>query len=155
MQFVFHVNEDILILHLRKKALQSCERTLPGPTFAAAMSLSGQRQGSAVVYRAGLYPSKPLGPVTFLWRPQSPGSTHRQLWIWAHPTLKKVERASVSVLPEEGPFATTLHDELSILIPFEKVLPSGGSALLHNVIVNVQYSFYNYCIVFRSPPEYF
>uniref|UniRef100_A0A672YEI2 POP1 homolog, ribonuclease P/MRP subunit n=1 Tax=Sphaeramia orbicularis TaxID=375764 RepID=A0A672YEI2_9TELE len=61
-----------------------------GPTFAAALCLSGRRQGSVVVYRAGQYPSQPLGPVTFLWRPRTQGSTHRQLWIWAHPTLKQV-----------------------------------------------------------------
>ncbi|CAJ1061439.1 ribonucleases P/MRP protein subunit POP1 isoform X3 [Xyrichtys novacula] len=60
-----------------------------GPTFAAALSLSGQKQGSVVMYRAGCYPLQPLGPVTFLWRPQSQGSTLRQLWIWAHPTMKK------------------------------------------------------------------
>ncbi|XP_042279648.1 ribonucleases P/MRP protein subunit POP1 [Thunnus maccoyii] len=60
-----------------------------GPTFAAALCLSGRRQGSVVVYRAGQYPSQPLGPVTFLWRPRTQGSTHRQLWIWAHPTLKQ------------------------------------------------------------------
>ncbi|XP_042169369.1 ribonucleases P/MRP protein subunit POP1 isoform X2 [Oncorhynchus tshawytscha] len=70
-----------------------------GPTFAAAMCVSGSRQGSVVVYRAGQYPLQPLGPVTFLWRPRtqgrggqedqgSQGSTHRQLWIWAHPTMK-------------------------------------------------------------------
>ncbi|XP_055766839.1 ribonucleases P/MRP protein subunit POP1-like isoform X1 [Salvelinus fontinalis] len=89
-----------------------------GPTFAAAMCVSGRRQGSVVVYRAGLYPLQPLGPVTFLWRPRTQGrggqedqgrggqedqgrggqedrgdqggqgSTHRQLWIWAHPTMK-------------------------------------------------------------------
>lgn len=63
----------------------------PGPTFAAALSLSGRRQGSVVVYKAGQYPSQPLGPVTFLWRPRMQGSTHRQLWIWAHPTIKKVQ----------------------------------------------------------------
>lgn len=71
--------------------VEYCACPLLGPTFAAMMSLSGQRQGSTVVYRAGQYPFQPLGPVTFLWRPRSPGSTHRQLWIWAHPTLKKVE----------------------------------------------------------------
>ncbi|XP_007550547.1 ribonucleases P/MRP protein subunit POP1 isoform X1 [Poecilia formosa] len=60
-----------------------------GPTFAAAMFLSGARQGSVTVYRAGQYPSDPLGPVTFLWRPQTPGLTPRQLWIWAHPALKQ------------------------------------------------------------------
>ncbi|XP_029359366.1 ribonucleases P/MRP protein subunit POP1 [Echeneis naucrates] len=60
-----------------------------GPTFAAALCLSGQRQGSVVVYRAGCYPSQPLGSVTFLWRPSTQGSTHRQLWIWAHPTIKQ------------------------------------------------------------------
>ncbi|XP_052362546.1 LOW QUALITY PROTEIN: ribonucleases P/MRP protein subunit POP1-like [Oncorhynchus keta] len=70
-----------------------------GPTFAAAMCVSGRRQGSVVVYRAGQYPLQPLGPVTFLWRPTtqgrggqedqgSQGSTHRQLWIWAHPAMK-------------------------------------------------------------------
>ncbi|XP_035528220.1 ribonucleases P/MRP protein subunit POP1 isoform X1 [Morone saxatilis] len=60
-----------------------------GPTFAAALSLSGRRQGSVMVYKAGQYPSQPLGPVTFLWRPRTQGSTHRQLWIWAHPIIKK------------------------------------------------------------------
>ncbi|XP_056290112.1 ribonucleases P/MRP protein subunit POP1 isoform X2 [Pseudoliparis swirei] len=60
-----------------------------GPTFAAALSLSGQRQGSVDVYRAGQYPLQPLGPVTFLWRPRAQGSTHRQLWIWVHPTIKQ------------------------------------------------------------------
>ncbi|XP_072251016.1 ribonucleases P/MRP protein subunit POP1 isoform X2 [Leuresthes tenuis] len=60
-----------------------------GPTFAAALCLSGCRQGSVTVYRAGWYTSQPLGPVTFLWRPRIQGSTHRQLWIWAHPTLKQ------------------------------------------------------------------
>ncbi|XP_054897803.1 ribonucleases P/MRP protein subunit POP1 isoform X2 [Poeciliopsis prolifica] len=60
-----------------------------GPTFAAAMFLSGARQGSVTVYRAGRYPADPLGPVTFLWRPQTPGLINRQLWIWAHPALKQ------------------------------------------------------------------
>uniref|UniRef100_A0A672YHN0 POP1 homolog, ribonuclease P/MRP subunit n=1 Tax=Sphaeramia orbicularis TaxID=375764 RepID=A0A672YHN0_9TELE len=69
-----------------------------GPTFAAALCLSGRRQGSVVVYRAGQYPSQPLGPVTFLWRPRTQGSTHRQLWIWAHPTLKQV-LSSINVTP--------------------------------------------------------
>lgn len=64
-----------------------------GPTFAAALSLSGQRQGSVDVYRAGQYPLQPLGPVTFLWRPRAQGSTHRQLWIWVHPTIKQVRWA--------------------------------------------------------------
>ncbi|KAM9806947.1 ribonucleases P/MRP protein subunit POP1 [Syngnathus typhle] len=60
-----------------------------GPTFAQRLCLSGQRQGSVVLYRAGQFPSQPLGPVTFLWRPRTPGSAHRQLWTWVHPTLKQ------------------------------------------------------------------
>uniref|UniRef100_A0A7N8YC96 POP1 homolog, ribonuclease P/MRP subunit n=1 Tax=Mastacembelus armatus TaxID=205130 RepID=A0A7N8YC96_9TELE len=60
-----------------------------GPTFAAALCVSGRRQGSVVVYRAGNYPLQPLGPVTFLWRPRTQGSAFRQLWIWVHPTIKK------------------------------------------------------------------
>ncbi|XP_036395476.1 ribonucleases P/MRP protein subunit POP1 [Megalops cyprinoides] len=60
-----------------------------GPTFATALCLSGRRQGSAVLYRADRYPTQPLGPVLFLWRPRSEHSTHRQLWIWAHPTMKQ------------------------------------------------------------------
>uniref|UniRef100_H3D6Z6 POP1 homolog, ribonuclease P/MRP subunit n=1 Tax=Tetraodon nigroviridis TaxID=99883 RepID=H3D6Z6_TETNG len=60
-----------------------------GPTFAAVSSLSGQRQGSLVAYRANKYPSQPLGPVTFLWRPRARGCSRRQLWIWAHPTMKQ------------------------------------------------------------------
>ncbi|XP_045568540.1 ribonucleases P/MRP protein subunit POP1 [Salmo salar] len=85
--------EDQLLATLSK--LTSKEA---GPTFAAAMCVSGRKQGSVVVYRAGQYPLQPLGPVTFLWRPRAPGrgqedqgsqgSTHRQLWIWAHPTMK-------------------------------------------------------------------
>ncbi|XP_053737143.1 ribonucleases P/MRP protein subunit POP1 [Synchiropus splendidus] len=77
-------SEDNLLLSLSQLASKEA-----GPTFAAALSLSGRRQGSVVVYRAGQYPKQPLGPVTFLWRPRASGSTHRQLWIWAHPTLKK------------------------------------------------------------------
>ncbi|KAM9798405.1 ribonucleases P/MRP protein subunit POP1 [Neosynchiropus ocellatus] len=77
-------DEDTLLLSLSQ--LTSKEA---GPTFAAALCLSGRRQGSVVVYRAGQYPKQPLGPVTFLWRPRASGSAHRQLWIWAHPTLKK------------------------------------------------------------------
>ncbi|XP_063055641.1 ribonucleases P/MRP protein subunit POP1 [Engraulis encrasicolus] len=60
-----------------------------GPTFAAVLCLSGRRQGSVVLYRADQYPSQPLGPVLFLWRPRTQGSTHRQLWIWGHPSLKQ------------------------------------------------------------------
>ncbi|XP_061093098.1 ribonucleases P/MRP protein subunit POP1 isoform X2 [Conger conger] len=53
------------------------------------LCLSGRRQGSAVLYRADQYPTQPLGPVLFLWRPRSAGSSHRQLWIWLHPSLKQ------------------------------------------------------------------
>ncbi|XP_028985467.1 LOW QUALITY PROTEIN: ribonucleases P/MRP protein subunit POP1 [Betta splendens] len=60
-----------------------------GPTFSAALCVSGRRQGSVVMYRAERYPSQALGPVSFLWRPRKQGSTHRQLWIWAHPTMKQ------------------------------------------------------------------
>ncbi|XP_032373912.1 ribonucleases P/MRP protein subunit POP1 isoform X1 [Etheostoma spectabile] len=76
--------EDKLLASLS----QLCSKEA-GPTFAAAVCLSGRRQGSVVVYRAGLYPSQPLGPVTFLWRPRAQGSTQRQLWIWAHPSMKQ------------------------------------------------------------------
>ncbi|XP_042346265.1 ribonucleases P/MRP protein subunit POP1 isoform X2 [Plectropomus leopardus] len=85
-----------------------------GPTFAAALCLSGQRQGSVVVYRAGQYPLQPLGPVTFLWRPRAQGSTHRQLWIWAHPTIKQdllpelqtVCQCCEAVVPPAAPVVT-------------------------------------------------
>ncbi|XP_071325149.1 ribonucleases P/MRP protein subunit POP1 [Trachinotus anak] len=70
-------------------ALSQLTSKKAGPTFAAALCISGRRQGSVVVYRAGCYPLQPLGPVTFLWRPRTPGTTHRQLWIWAHPTIKQ------------------------------------------------------------------
>ncbi|XP_062841503.1 ribonucleases P/MRP protein subunit POP1 [Trichomycterus rosablanca] len=60
-----------------------------GPTFAAAMCISGQREGSVHLYKPDQYPHQPLGPVRFLWRPCSAGSSHRQLWIWVHPTLKQ------------------------------------------------------------------
>ncbi|KAM9353021.1 ribonucleases P/MRP protein subunit POP1 [Symphorus nematophorus] len=93
-----------------------------GPTFAAALSLSGRRQGSVVVYRAGQYPSQPLGPVTFLWRPRTQGSTHRQLWIWAHPTIKKdllpelqtVCQCCEAVVPPAVPVVTPAEDVPSV-----------------------------------------
>ncbi|KAG7270754.1 hypothetical protein CRUP_010588 [Coryphaenoides rupestris] len=47
------------------------------------------KQGSTTVVPGGPLPLQPLGPVSFLWRPRTPGSSHRQLWIWAHPTLKQ------------------------------------------------------------------
>ncbi|XP_022609120.1 ribonucleases P/MRP protein subunit POP1 [Seriola dumerili] len=70
-------------------ALSQLTNKETGPTFAAALCISGRRQGSVVMYRAGHYPLQPLGPVTFLWRPRTQGSSHRQLWIWAHPTIKQ------------------------------------------------------------------
>ncbi|XP_064196709.1 ribonucleases P/MRP protein subunit POP1 [Anguilla rostrata] len=70
-------------------ALSRLTSTETGPTFAAGLCLSGRRQGSAVLYRADQYPTQPLGPVLFLWRPRSAGSIHRQLWIWVHPSLKQ------------------------------------------------------------------
>uniref|UniRef100_UPI00398E4B01 ribonucleases P/MRP protein subunit POP1 n=1 Tax=Pristiophorus japonicus TaxID=55135 RepID=UPI00398E4B01 len=62
-----------------------------GATFASAACLSGKCQGSLVLYKADRYPEKPLGPVTFLWRPKAQSESHsenRQLWIWTHPALK-------------------------------------------------------------------
>lgn len=43
-----------------------------------------------MLYKADQYPQQPLGPVSFLWRPHSTTLPYRQLWIWAHPTLKQV-----------------------------------------------------------------
>ncbi|TKS81641.1 Ribonucleases P/MRP protein subunit POP1 [Collichthys lucidus] len=88
-----------------------------GPTFAAALSLSGRRQGSVVLYRAGQYPSQPLGPVTFLWRPRMQGTTHRQLWIWAHPTLKK------DLLPELQTVCQCCEAVVPPVVPV--VIPAG------------------------------
>ncbi|KAF3691539.1 Ribonucleases P/MRP protein subunit POP1 [Channa argus] len=79
-----HGEEDKLLVSLSQLTNKET-----GPTFAAAVCISGRRQGSVVVYRAGKYPSQPVGPVTFLWRPRMQGSTQRQLWIWAHPTIKQ------------------------------------------------------------------
>nr|XP_032810680.1 ribonucleases P/MRP protein subunit POP1 isoform X2 [Petromyzon marinus] len=65
-----------------------------GTYFDGVDYLSGQRQGSLVMYRANGFPTQPLGPVTFLWRPlQKPderemNTEHRQLWIWVHPAMK-------------------------------------------------------------------
>ncbi|XP_069579751.1 ribonucleases P/MRP protein subunit POP1 [Brachyistius frenatus] len=84
-----------------------------GPTFAAALCLSGCRQGSVMVYRAGRYPSQPLGPVTFLWRPRTQGSTRRQLWIWAHPTLKQ------DLLPELQTVCQCCEAVLPVVTPAE------------------------------------
>uniref|UniRef100_A0A3P9LKX5 POP1 homolog, ribonuclease P/MRP subunit n=1 Tax=Oryzias latipes TaxID=8090 RepID=A0A3P9LKX5_ORYLA len=111
-----------------------------GPTFAAALCLSGCRQGSVTVYRAGQYPSHPLGPVTFLWRPRAEGSASRQLWIWAHPALKqdllpelqRVCECFEAVVPPVVPVATpaesasTLESEPKPEVsPKAKVTPGG------------------------------
>ncbi|XP_030638970.1 ribonucleases P/MRP protein subunit POP1 [Chanos chanos] len=76
--------EDLLLRSLSR--LTSKET---GPTFAASLCLSGRREGSVMLYRPDQYPSQALGPVLFLWRPCTKGSAHRQLWIWAHPTVKQ------------------------------------------------------------------
>ncbi|XP_034029730.1 ribonucleases P/MRP protein subunit POP1 isoform X2 [Thalassophryne amazonica] len=89
-----------------------------GPTFAAALCLSGQKQGSVVLFRAGRYPSQALGPVTFLWRPRTLGSAHRQLWIWCHPSLKQdllpelqsVCQCCEAVIPPAVPVVTPAQD---------------------------------------------
>ncbi|KAL0963312.1 hypothetical protein UPYG_G00304480 [Umbra pygmaea] len=93
-----------------------------GPTFAAAICLSGKRQGSAVVYRAGRYPSQPIGPVSFLWRPRTPdqvaqGSTHRQLWIWVHPTMKQ------DLLPELQAVCQCSEAEATMELPLPQPAP--------------------------------
>ncbi|CAO2602537.1 Ribonucleases P/MRP protein subunit POP1 [Lemmus lemmus] len=72
------------------RALSQMCSTDTGLTFAAVHCLSGKRQGSLVLYRANKYPRETLGPITFIWKPKTPGDTSedRQLWIWLHPTLK-------------------------------------------------------------------
>ncbi|XP_066532885.1 ribonucleases P/MRP protein subunit POP1 [Hoplias malabaricus] len=60
-----------------------------GPTFAAVLCKSGQKEGSVMLYRCDQYPRQPLGPVQFLWRPRSAESPQRQLWLWIHPNLKQ------------------------------------------------------------------
>ncbi|CAL9705268.1 unnamed protein product [Knipowitschia caucasica] len=125
--------EDQLLAALAKL---TCKDT--GPSFAAAVCLSGRRQGSVVVYRAGQYPSQALGPVTFLWRPREQGSNQRQLWIWAHPTLKpelltelqEVCDCSVPIIPPVVPevqAADVSHVEESIELPKTVVKPIPGS----------------------------
>lgn len=59
-----------------------------GPTFGAELFLSGARQGSVHLYKANQFPCGFLGPADFLWRPRTPYTSHRQLWIWIHPALK-------------------------------------------------------------------
>uniref|UniRef100_A0A8C4WWL5 POP1 homolog, ribonuclease P/MRP subunit n=1 Tax=Eptatretus burgeri TaxID=7764 RepID=A0A8C4WWL5_EPTBU len=98
-----------------------------GMTFASKECLGGRRQGSLVLYKVEGFPSKPLGPVTFIWRsmltPVVEESKHRQLWIWIHPAMKK------EVLEE-------LQQVLGCLIPvppkpldesLTKPVPEGGS----------------------------
>ncbi|XP_029958080.1 ribonucleases P/MRP protein subunit POP1 [Salarias fasciatus] len=103
-------------------ALSQLSSKEAGPTFAAAVCLSGCRQGSVVVYRAGRYPSQPLGSVTFLWRPRAPGSAHRQLWIWVHPTLKQ------DLLPELQAVCQCLEAVVPPVVPVvtaAEVQPAG------------------------------
>ncbi|XP_067834195.1 ribonucleases P/MRP protein subunit POP1 [Heptranchias perlo] len=73
------------------KALTRLSSRDAGATFASVACLSGKCQGSLILYKADQYPEKPLGPVTFLWRPKAQSESHsenRQLWIWTHPALK-------------------------------------------------------------------
>ncbi|XP_020793062.2 ribonucleases P/MRP protein subunit POP1 isoform X2 [Boleophthalmus pectinirostris] len=108
-----------------------------GPSFAAGVCLSGRRQGSVMVYRAGQYPSQPLGPVTFLWRPHTQGLNQRQLWIWAHPILKQelltelqyVCECSEPVIPAVVPVA--LPSEVSQSEETME-LPKPGSVITKN-----------------------
>ncbi|XP_007234784.3 ribonucleases P/MRP protein subunit POP1 [Astyanax mexicanus] len=60
-----------------------------GPTFAAVLCVSGQREGNTLLYKADQYPHQPMGPAQFLWRPRNAESSLRQLWIWVHPTIKQ------------------------------------------------------------------
>ncbi|MBN3308477.1 POP1 protein, partial [Amia calva] len=70
-------------------ALSQLTNKETGPTFAAAACLSGRRQGTVYVYKADQFPDQLLGQVLFMWRPKTGASDHRQLWIWAHPSLKQ------------------------------------------------------------------
>ncbi|MEQ2171201.1 hypothetical protein GOODEAATRI_008226, partial [Goodea atripinnis] len=86
--------------------------------------------GSVTVYRAGQYPSQPLGPVTYLWRPQTAGLTHRQLWIWAHPTLKQVEAESENIPDNKlKPGAKRKRSRKDASEPAEKKILGDGTRL--------------------------
>ncbi|XP_067094443.1 ribonucleases P/MRP protein subunit POP1 [Osmerus mordax] len=102
-----------------------------GPTFAAAASLSGRRQGSTLVYRAGQAPAQPLGPVLFLWRPRTQDSTQRQLWLWIHPTLKQdllPELRAVCQCSEAVPPPPTLEEMPPAPAPAPPSQPPPGPA---------------------------
>ncbi|KAI4881778.1 hypothetical protein NFI96_011476, partial [Prochilodus magdalenae] len=103
-----------------------------GLTFAASLCVTGQREGSILLHKPDQYPHQLMGPAHFLWRPRSAESTHRQLWIWAHPTLKQdllpvlqavcqcfeevtpaVEENSLKPQVEPGPTAPAFSDPCS------------------------------------------
>uniref|UniRef100_W5MUE7 POP1 homolog, ribonuclease P/MRP subunit n=1 Tax=Lepisosteus oculatus TaxID=7918 RepID=W5MUE7_LEPOC len=96
--------EDTLL-----RALARLTSKETGPTFGAAVFLSGRRQGSVVVHRADRYPAEPLGQVLFMWRPKRGPCSPRQLWLWVHPTLKQDLLPELQLVcqcsepPEPGP----------------------------------------------------
>lgn len=74
----------------------------PGLTLQAKAYLKGQREGKAILYKAGSYPYGAIAPVQFLWQaplPKSPASENGEsastrhnvtkLWVWCHPAAQK------------------------------------------------------------------
>ncbi|XP_076332758.1 LOW QUALITY PROTEIN: POP1 ribonuclease P/MRP subunit [Tachypleus tridentatus] len=99
-----------------------------GLTFAAKFYLKGTREGSVMLYHPTRYPYGAIGPVKFLWKPESedaqmkpPADRMRQLWIWVHPSCYDelvTELAAVfelqkkSLLPMEN---SSLKDKLGAI----------------------------------------
>ncbi|XP_069477513.1 ribonucleases P/MRP protein subunit POP1 [Ambystoma mexicanum] len=119
------------------KALAPLCNSDAGPTFAATQYLSGKRQGALILYRKNKYPLQVLGPITFIWKPRSgtaPSSEIRQLWIWAHPTLKPVILAELRdvcqcakgiVVPDCVGKKRKRTDEGDSLVRVKKILGDG------------------------------
>lgn len=60
-----------------------------GPTFGAQSLLDGSREGDVMFFGRNEYPYKPVGKVSFFWKPCGTllSSDARKLWIWAHPAF--------------------------------------------------------------------
>lgn len=71
-----------------------------GLTFAAKIYMSGKCEGRTVLYEAGQYPYKCIGPCRFLWKPSE--TKDKTLWLWIHPAVNsQVEAELFKIFDQE------------------------------------------------------
>ncbi|KAI9094118.1 ribonucleases P/MRP protein subunit POP1-domain-containing protein [Phlyctochytrium arcticum] len=115
--------------------------TLTDPTLplvGSARFISGKRQGSTFFYEYMQYPSKAIGPVTFIWRtardPPSDNSK-RTLWLWLHPAVYSHIANLIRTTTADMKLNIRAHELKNEVLRFELTGPRSQAILTHTLNV--------------------